>query len=529
MGCPRCVPCRHPLPLPFPPLPQVLSELQDQYSICKQNYEVEIMRLQNTVADLEKRMQAKQEPPAPALQEPPVASAQEPAAAAPQEAPASAPQEPPAAGPTPAPAPPPAASNGRCASPPTKRARVDRTTGPPDRAVAGAPSPPRPQSEPPAPAVANGVRAWSVTCRGSPAEGVAPECLHSLGLGAGGLGVLGFSPCGTYVALGGLTAWSVTVWNTRSAKAAPTLLSPPGAAEAAAGGPPQCACFCPSGQLLIGAAPDGALTAWDVAQGRTVGAFAGTAAPPIALRHFPKSACVASVGRDGRAAVWSVADKKLLRVLDADGGGGEGPGATALAISPNEDRLALGLASGALELWALPGWERARVVPGAAGAGAVQHMAFAPDGARLATAAADRVVRVWDAAADATPRALPARAAAVVALGYSPDGQWLVVACADYAITVWGADAGEPQWGLRGPADTLPGFALSPAAAAFASPGSDGGVALWSYAALVAPPKDRPAAAAKAKAKRPRSAAEKPPPEPAPDPTAAPPQSAKGD
>jgi eukaryotic-like serine/threonine-protein kinase len=108
--------------------------------------------------------------------------------------------------------------------------------------------------------------------------------------------------------------------------------------------------------------------------------------------------------------------------------------------------------------------------------------AYSPDGALLATAGADRVVRVWDAATGREVHALRGHAGAVYALAYRGDGRRLASAGADGVVKVWEAATGRPLLTLRGHDGWVGGVAFAPDGRALASAGADGTVRTWDAA-----------------------------------------------
>jgi WD40 repeat protein len=72
--------------------------------------------------------------------------------------------------------------------------------------------------------------------------------------------------------------------------------------------------------------------------------------------------------------------------------------------------------------------------------GAVLDLAFAPDGARIATSGSDGTVRIWDAASGASLLVLRGHESAVGAVAFSPDGTKLASVGADGVTRVWALD-----------------------------------------------------------------------------------------
>jgi WD40 repeat protein len=108
-----------------------------------------------------------------------------------------------------------------------------------------------------------------------------------------------------------------------------------------------------------------------------------------------------------------------------------------------------------------------------AGSAGVTALDFSPDGRRLAVAALDRAIRVWDASTGALSHILRGHVRAVTAVCFSPDGRRLFSGSQDQTIRVWHADSGQPLVILMEPGETT-ALAVDPNGLAVASAGPAG-------------------------------------------------------
>jgi WD40 repeat protein len=128
---------------------------------------------------------------------------------------------------------------------------------------------------------------------------------------------------------------------------------------------------------------------------------------------------------------------------------------------------------------------------------------FSPDGRQLASASADRTVRLWDPASSQPTLTLQGHTDWVTEVAFSPDGRQLASASADGTVRLWDPASGQPTATLQGHTDSVNGVAFSPDGRQLASASGDHTVRLWDCplwpdssagAAALAPPIRQPRA-----------------------------------
>lgn len=110
----------------------------------------------------------------------------------------------------------------------------------------------------------------------------------------------------------------------------------------------------------------------------------------------------------------------------------------------------------------------------------VTHLQFSPNGRRVATAGADGIVQVWDAArGEPVAGPLSHDGTLLWDLASSPDGALLATAAWDYRVRVWDAESGRPLSAPWVHQDFARGVAFSPDGTQLVTVSQDGCLRVW--------------------------------------------------
>jgi WD40 repeat protein len=276
------------------------------------------------------------------------------------------------------------------------------------------------------------------------------------------------------------------------------LWSPPdghGVARAAAAPGWLLCCAAVSGAArVITGSEFGELVEWDsrTALPRAVVARLDTALHACAVS--PSGALVAAVGDDRSVTVWDGPGGLPLHSF-----AGHRDRVNGCAIDPGGRLLATVGSDRSLRLWDLR--TRARKLALAVPGRELGCCAFSADGRTVATGGDDGCVTLWsldfdealwerwlDGAATLDesvashalrPQSWRPGAGAVNALAYTPDGRFLLAACSDHRLYVRRPDAAEPPLALRGHGAPVTGCAAHPSGPWAVSCAADGGLRLW--------------------------------------------------
>ncbi len=287
--------------------------------------------------------------------------------------------------------------------------------------------------------------------------------------------------------------------------------------------PVNAAGFTPDGARVLTAAEDGTATAWDAVTGKRAVVF-DPGASNLQLRAIVASGdgrFVATMSLDDGVWLWDATTGKLVFALRPRGKAEGFQIGKPCAFSPDGARLAIGDATGALQIFdtktgklvasashrarinsvtfsadgmrvatasddhTAVAWDAAtgRVLATAHHDAPVNDGAFSPDGTLLATAANDKLAAVWDVATGQRRLVLAGHLAGVNAIAFSPDGERIATASDDAIVAVWDAHTGRRESRLLGHGGAVFDLQFDRAGAHLATASIDSTAIVWSTAA----------------------------------------------
>ncbi len=253
------------------------------------------------------------------------------------------------------------------------------------------------------------------------------------------------------------------VWNAATRATTTTIELDNGAASALA----------VEGRRAVTGHRDGSVVVWDIDSGQKVATFKRNGDGILAAAFMGDANKIAVTANDGVVVLWDVkAPTAPVSVLD--GHDGAVPG---LAFSVRGGHLASAGADKTIRLWSASGPTLTRVYKGHGEA--IDALAMSADGRKMASASSDGQIRITSTQSSRTHFTMRVGIGRITGLAFSPDGELLASVGEDGIIRLWDVKRGRMLRSLQSHTGGLRAIVFSPDGRRVAAAGTDGLVRLW--------------------------------------------------
>ncbi len=148
-----------------------------------------------------------------------------------------------------------------------------------------------------------------------------------------------------------------------------------------------------------------------------------------------------------------------------------------LVISPDGQTLASASADKTIKIWNLATGQEIRTFTGHSNY--VNYLAISPDGQTLVSSSADKTIKVWNLATGQEIRSLTGYSKYIDYFVISSDWQTIATGSADKIIKIWNLSTGKEIHTLTGHSNTVNFVAISPDGQTLASASADKTIKIW--------------------------------------------------
>ena len=229
--------------------------------------------------------------------------------------------------------------------------------------------------------------------------------------------------------------------------------------------------FTADGRHIVSASQDGTLKVFDL-KGNAVRTLKADAAQPSALAVLDRT--IVSGHEDGTVQVWSSNDGAKLKTLKRSAAS-----IWSVAFAGGENRILVGSHDWAVALWD----EKSLTAPAHLFEGhenAVQAVAYSSVGQLVASAGADRTIRLWNGRDYSQLKTFKGHKDLIVALAFAPEGEHFASGSFDKTIKIWSAEDGLRRT-LRGHKARVTAVAYTADGELLVSGSEDGTARVWDW------------------------------------------------
>lgn len=212
----------------------------------------------------------------------------------------------------------------------------------------------------------------------------------------------------------------------------------------------------PDGKFLASGSADNIIKIWEIATQRELFVFEGHQSEIMFLMFSPDGSHLFSISDDKKAKIWNLSDKTAHHFPIAPSFG-----ARTAAFSPKGDLLAIGGSDFSCRIYApekkmqvpllpppSPSSEKPEIeVPWQftlkGHSAPLTAVNFSPDGTKLLTASADKLVKIWDLTTRQLLLTLSGHLSTVLSASFSPNGNTILTTASDHTARLWNSETGE--------------------------------------------------------------------------------------